>query len=124
MRLPQWGLPRHGQDIVRAGPRLTAAPGRPEPDGVPPSCRIAVRVVPNASRDAAAGWQGDVLRVKVRAPALDGRANEALCAFLAGELGVRSGAVALVRGAKSRLKLVEVTGLAGPAVRARLGAGL
>ncbi len=67
-----------------------------------------------------AGWAGDALRVKVQAPALDGRANEALCAFLAGELGLRRGAVTLVQGAKSRLKLLEVAGLSLEQVRSRL----
>jgi uncharacterized protein (TIGR00251 family) len=79
-----------------------------------------VKAVPNAPRSAVAGWAGDVLKVKVHAPALEGRANEALCAFLAGELGLGKRAVSVVQGAKARLKLVEVTGLSLAEVRARL----
>lgn len=87
---------------------------------MPPSCRLAVKAIPNAPRDAAVGWMGAVLKVKVHAPALDGRANEALCAFMAHVLGVPKGAVTLAQGARSRLKLLEVRGLSLEDVRARL----
>ena len=90
--------------------------------GVPEACRLSVRVTPNARRDEIAGWVGDDLKVKVRAPALEGRANEALCEFVARELGLPRGAVALARGAKSRSKLLEVRGLAAQALRDRLPA--
>jgi uncharacterized protein (TIGR00251 family) len=88
--------------------------------GVPEAYRLPVRVIPNARRDEIAGWVAGDLKVKVRAPALDGRANEALCEFVARELGLPRGAVALARGAKSRSKLLEVRGLAPQALRARL----
>ncbi len=84
------------------------------------SCRLAVKAIPNASRDAIVGWIGDSLKVKVRAPALEGRANESLRELLAGELGLPAGSVNVVRGAKSRLKVVEIRGLAHAEVRARL----
>ena len=77
--------------------------------------------MPNASRDEVVGWLGDALKVKVRAPALDGRANDALRGVLAGRLGLPVRAVAVVRGALSRSKLVEIRGLAPAEVRARLG---
>ena len=87
------------------------------------SCTLAVKAVPNAPVSACAGWLGGSLRVKVRAPALDGRANEALCAFLAGELGLPRRAVSLLRGEKSRQKVVRIDGLPADEVRRRLGAG-
>jgi len=87
---------------------------------MPPLCRLAVKAIPNAPRDAVVGWMGEVLKVKVHAPALDGRANEALCAFVAEALGVPKGDVALLQGAKSRQKLLEIRGLAVADVRARL----
>jgi uncharacterized protein (TIGR00251 family) len=99
---------------------LTAAPGRGELSDVTESCRIAVKAVPNAPRSAVAGWVGDTLKVKVHAPALEGRANEALCEFLAEELGLKTSAVSVLRGAKSRLKLVQVEGLSIGEARARL----
>jgi uncharacterized protein len=100
--------------------RLTRAPRRQDAPLMAPCCRIPVKAIPNASRDAVVGWFGDALKVKVRAPALDGRANESLCELLAGELGIPARAVEVLRGAKSRLKVVEIRGLTPEEVRARL----
>ena len=85
------------------------------------ACRLGIRAVPNAPRDAVVGWLGDELKVKVHAPALEGRANAALCAFLACELGLSKNSVSLARGDKSRSKIVEVRGLTLAEIRARLG---
>lgn len=75
------------------------------------SCTLEIKAVPNAPRSAIVGWLGDALKVKVHAPALAGRANEELCAFLADALGVPRRAVTLRRGETSRQKLVHVAGL-------------
>jgi len=69
------------------------------------------------------GVHGDAIKVKVAAPALEGRANEELAGFIAEALGVSRGAVRLVRGEKSRDKVVEVDDLDEKTVRLRLGAG-
>ena len=66
------------------------------------------------------GWLGDTLKVKIHAPALDGRANEALCAFLAFTLGLPKRSVSLVQGEKSRQKLVQIDGLDMAGVKSRL----
>ena len=50
--------------------------------------RVPLKVVPSASRDEVAGWLGDVLKGRVRAPAERGRANKAVEVLLAAELGV------------------------------------
>src|SRR5690554_3006126 len=50
--------------------------------------KIAVKVVPRASRDEVVGWLGDRLKIKIAAPPQDGRANDALEAFLAERLGL------------------------------------
>ncbi len=84
------------------------------------SCRLAIKAVPNAPRNAVAGWLGDALKVKVHAPALEGRANEELCAFLAGELGLPRRAVTVAHGGTSRQKLILIAGLTLAEVRARL----
>jgi uncharacterized protein (TIGR00251 family) len=81
---------------------------------------LAVRVQPGAGRDEIVGWQQGVLRVRVAAPALEGRANRALGAVLATALGVPVSRVTVVRGEKGRRKLVRVTGLASDEIRARL----
>ncbi|HVT74103.1 MAG TPA: DUF167 domain-containing protein [Lacunisphaera sp.] len=85
-----------------------------------PACTLELKTIPHAPRDEIAGWLGAALKVKVHAPALDGRANEALLAFLADKLGVPPRAVVLVRGIKSRHKVVRIEGLDDDAVRARL----
>ena len=74
---------------------------------------------PGAKRSEVAGLHGERLKIRIAAPALDGRANDALVAFLAGELGVARGRVAVARGERSRDKLVAVTGEADPARLAR-----
>ena len=88
-----------------------------------PSCTLELKTIPNAPRNALAGWLGGALKVKVHAPALDGRANEALLAFLATELGLPARAVTLVRGAKSRHKVVRLEGVTLAQVKACLPAG-
>ncbi|MBI3637889.1 MAG: DUF167 domain-containing protein [Candidatus Rokubacteria bacterium] len=82
--------------------------------------RLSVRVQPRASRDEIVGWQGDVLRVRVGAPPVEGEANAAVAALLAKALGVRSSAVSLVRGERGREKVVRVRGLGLDEIRRRL----
>lgn len=73
--------------------------------------RISVKVVPGASRNAIVGWLGDDLKVRIQAPATDGKANAALCEFLASEFGLPIRAVRISAGFSSRKKLVEADGL-------------
>ena len=87
------------------------------------SARIAVRLVPRASRDEVAGFEGDVddvLRVRVTAPPVEGRANAALTRLLAKRLGVAWDDVRVVVGQRSRQKVVAVDGLSLDEVRRRL----
>ena len=86
-----------------------------------PSCLLALKATPNAPRNAVTGWLGDTLKVKVHAPALEGRANDELCDFLAAQLSLPRRAVTVVQGGKSRQKLVRITGLTLAEVQARLG---
>jgi uncharacterized protein len=86
-----------------------------------PPCLLPLKVVPNAPRNAVVGWLGEALKVKVHAPALEGRANDELCAFLADELRLPRRAVTVARGGKSRQKLVQIAGLTLAETRARLG---
>jgi uncharacterized protein (TIGR00251 family) len=85
-----------------------------------PACTLELKTIPNAPRNELAGWLGGALKVKVHAPALDGRANDALLAFLAEKLGLPRRAVTLVRGDKSRHKFVRLDGLTLAEARARL----
>lgn len=72
------------------------------------SRRVRIRVIPNASRDAVAGWQEGVLRVKLQAVPEGGRANRALIAFLSRELGCHRREIRILSGETSRQKVVEV----------------
>jgi len=83
------------------------------------SVRLAIRVRPGAGRTAVGGAHDGALVVRVAARAVDGKATEAALAAVAGAFGVRRSAVALVTGATSRTKVVEVEG-ADPAVLADL----
>jgi hypothetical protein len=75
---------------------------------------LAVHVQPGAKRSQVAGLHGESLKVRIAAPALEGRANAALEAFIAERLGVRQAQVKVVRGERSREKqvLVEDAGAA------------
>jgi uncharacterized protein len=72
---------------------------------------LAVRVQPRATKDEIAGVLGGALKVRLRAPALEGRANEALCEFLAELLKTPKAAVRILSGHHSRGKRVEVRGV-------------
>jgi len=82
---------------------------------------IAVRVQPRAARDEIAGERGGKLVVRLVAPPVEGRANEALRRLLAKRLGVANSRVSVVRGARSRDKLVRVVGLPTPDLWRALG---
>ncbi len=73
--------------------------------------RIAVRLRPGGRGDALLGIEDGVLRARVSAPPLEGRANRALCKLIAAQVRVPPSRVSVVRGAKSRDKLVAVEGV-------------
>jgi len=71
--------------------------------------KLVVRAVPNASRSEISGWEDDpragrVLRVRVAAPPVEGKANAELRAFLAKALGLPKSQVTLEKGDSSRFK--------------------
>src|SRR5258706_15425131 len=70
-----------------------------------------VRVRPRASKDEIAGVMDGALKVRLRAPALEDRANEALCEYLAELLKTPKAAVRILSGHHSRSKRVEVRGV-------------
>ncbi|HZO62049.1 MAG TPA: DUF167 domain-containing protein [Gaiellaceae bacterium] len=82
---------------------------------------ISVRVRAGAGRDELSGVVDGVLLVRVAAPAQEGRANRAVCRLLAKRLGIAPGRVTIMRGERSRQKVVEVEGLDQGAVDAALG---
>ncbi len=67
------------------------------------------------------GDHGDAIKIKLRAPAMEGKANAALIRFLAAQLGILPRQIALMRGQKSRDKLIRIKGLSEREVQERLG---
>lgn len=86
----------------------------------PPSVKINLRVIPRAKRDAIEGFLDGVLRVRVTAAPQDGNANRAVVKLLAKQLGLPRSNVVLAKGARSRDKVIEVSGLDLKAIRERL----
>lgn len=70
-----------------------------------------VRVQPRASRDAVAGEVEGALKIRLTAPPVDDRANEALRWFLAAELKIGISAVRIAGGERGRTKRIEVRGV-------------
>jgi uncharacterized protein (TIGR00251 family) len=97
-----------------------AAQSKPAPVPVP-QCTLEVKAVPGAPRSEVCGWLGSQLKVKVKAPPVEGKANEVLVCFLAETLGLPRRNVELLRGDTSRQKIFRITGLSESELRARLG---
>src|SRR5271165_6488620 len=72
---------------------------------------FSVRVQPRASKDEIAGTMDGALKIRLRAPAVENRANEALIEFLAALLKTAKSAVRIQSGAQSRSKRVEIRGV-------------
>lgn len=82
---------------------------RRERDG---SVLLDVHVIPNAPTTQVVGLHDGALRVRLKAPPVDGRANEALQAWLADQLDIPRAQLALRRGATSRRKQWQITATA------------
>lgn len=72
---------------------------------------IDLRVQPGAGRNAVVGRHGDAIKVRVGAPPIGGRANEAIIDLIADALGIKRAEVSLVSGDTSRTKRVQVNGI-------------
>ena len=82
---------------------------------------FAVRVQPRASRDEIVGEYQDALKIRLTAPPVDDRANEALRKLLASRLKVPLAAVRIASGERSRTKRVEVHGVTAAMIRGLAG---
>ena len=72
---------------------------------------FAVRVQPRARKDEIAGEMAGAVKIRLQAPALEGRANDALIEFLAQLLKTPKGAVRILSGERSRIKRLEIRGV-------------
>jgi uncharacterized protein (TIGR00251 family) len=73
------------------------------------SITLTLHIQPGAKRSEVAGLHGDALKIRLAAPPIEGRANEALQRFIADSFDVPLRQVELLRGAQSRHKMVKVT---------------
>lgn len=76
--------------------------------------KLALKVTPGARKNEILGWEDDypqvgrVLKVKIAAPPVEGKANKEIVHFLAKALGIPKTAVEVVHGTSGRIKLVEI----------------
>lgn len=82
--------------------------------------KLSVKVLPASSKDSVAGWLGDILKIKVRAPAEKGKANKAVINVLENYLDLPSGAVTVVSGATSQFKTLEIHNMDEAEIMGRL----
>ena len=82
--------------------------------------KISLQVHPNAARNEVVDFTGGVLQVRIAAPPVKGKANRELINFLSKMLGVSQGALAIIKGHTSRIKVITVDGLSQEEVIQRL----
>jgi uncharacterized protein (TIGR00251 family) len=82
--------------------------------------RVRLRVVPGAATTGVVGRHGDAWKVRVTAPPERGRANDAVLDLLSATLALPRASVQLVSGHGARDKIVELAGISGPELEARL----
>jgi uncharacterized protein (TIGR00251 family) len=82
--------------------------------------KISLHVYPNAARNEVVSFADGVLRVKIAAPPIKGKANKELLAFLSQALGVGQGALTIIKGHTSRNKVIAISGLSQEEVIGRL----
>ncbi len=82
--------------------------------------RLHLFIQPNSSKDEIVGPYNDELKIKLTAPPVDGKANEALIKFLAGVLKMPKKNFTLIRGDAGRHKVVEISGIDEEELRNRI----
>jgi uncharacterized protein len=82
---------------------------------------LRVHIVPNAKIDNVVGQHGGAIKIKLRAPAVEGKANAALRCFLADQLNISKRAIILEHGQRSRDKVIRIDCMSEQDVRALLG---
>ena len=82
--------------------------------GADGSITLTIHAQPGAKRTEVAGVHGNCLKIRIAAPAVEGRANDTLVAFLAESFGVPRRNVTLLRGETGRRKTLRI---ASPAAR-------
>jgi len=81
---------------------------------------LSVRVLPRSSRDEIVGTQDGIYKIKLTAPAVEGKANKSLVSFLAKRLGLPKTKIQIISGERSRTKTIRIHGLPPDEVKALL----
>ena len=82
---------------------------------------LSLHCQPGAKQTQVVGWHGGRIKIQLKAPPVDGKANDVLLAFLSKTLGVPRQSLNLESGANQRIKRVRVEGLESQEVLAKLG---
>ena len=72
---------------------------------------IRIRLLPRSSKNEIIGREGDVYRVKVTSPPINGKANRALISLLSKKLRVSKGSIEIITGERSKIKQIRIHGL-------------
>ena len=81
---------------------------------------IKIKLIPRSSRNEIIGKENDVIKIKLTAPPVEGKANKALVSFLAKKLGVPKRDIEIVSGERSREKFLKINGLSIEEVMGKL----
>jgi len=81
---------------------------------------LRFHIVPNRKIDKVAGEHGGAIKIKLRAQAVEGKANAALRCFLADQLNISQRAIILEHGQRSHDKVIRIDGMTEEDVRSRL----
>ena len=87
---------------------------------VAPQTTLDIRVLPRSSRNEIVEKQGNIYRIKLTAPAIEGKANKALITLLSKRLGLPKAKIQLISGERSRTKSIRIHGLPPEQVEALL----
>jgi len=85
-----------------------------------PYTTLSVRVLPRSSKEEIAGRQDDLYKIRLTAPAVEGKANKALIELLAKRLGIAKTHIRIVSGERARIKSIRIDGVSPDQVDARL----
>ncbi|MBI2850368.1 MAG: YggU family protein [Chloroflexi bacterium] len=82
--------------------------------------RLVVKVKPNARQSQVVGFRKGVLEIRIAAPPVEGKANDALIKFLSECLGVSKSRLTIEKGLTGRMKTITIQGLSQSEVTGRL----
>jgi uncharacterized protein (TIGR00251 family) len=84
------------------------------------SAVLSCRVQPNSSKQGIGKIKNNALIIRLNAPAVEGKANDALINFLSKRLGIAKSRISIIQGERNRNKLVSIEGLSPEEIAGRL----